>query len=490
MGLVLAILAIGATAALVPSSADAARAPTGIRAVTVPESIPGYHVDVVVPQLEAATASAEMANAALRTDAEGLVDRWHPWLAHHRSCPRRSSRRCGPGSFAVRAPAGLTSTSPRLVNALLEVVASCPGCATAHVWSSDAVLVGTETPVNLFDLIFGGHPRALRSVADEIRAEVRWDEGANTCVGSLQADLSGSHEWRHIARWMLLMRRHRAVAMTRNGLVVGFDAGDYSRRACGASTFLVPYQSFAGLLSGEGQVLVDSFVYGTYNPPLRYELPVRVCPSTYGSSGTTTRLSRTLDVVAPAWFKGTMALYTGTQGWYYVAAPNGWRCTAAFGADGSSLFAIYPKVERAPGDDWQHRSARQGIYLYTEPACVSCLLSLACPYFASARRAWSREYGEPDQVAVCAPPRPRRERVHALSTTIVRVIDAPGVVGNLWPSGGSDTAVGDVGYFPYGPNDFGPYGSYLEDCTLPGGDGSLCDASLGWFAASYGRPGT
>jgi hypothetical protein len=341
--------------------------------------------------------------------------------------------------------------------------------------------------VNVFELLFSRHPRALRSIAATIRQQIRYYFAQNRCANAIEAGNFASSGWRHIPLWVSLMHRNKAMALTRNGLEVGFDPGDYFHRSCGLSTFLVPHPSFEAFLGIEGQVLIDSFVYETYNPPARYALPVRACRSSYGvNNGRGPHMPRTLAVVAPPWFLGQMAIYTDTQQYEYVVAPNGWRCDAGFGADGGGGISVYPPPETRPHLSYgPSRSTREGVYVWSIPACVGCFLQQACPYFASARSSWHRDgYGntKPDP---CMPR--RKERVQPLSKTVVRVVDPPGVLGNLWPSGGTDTASGDVGYFPDSPY-FGPQGSYIETCTLPDGSAELCDALLGWFAASYGGP--
>lgn len=483
LGLSLAAAAV-LVGVLVPwTGASAAPKATGITLVRLLESAPRYRMDVLAPQLAAAGAAAARSNAATRATEQALVVSWTPWLLAHDRCATAATR-CAAGRFDVHPRAGGIAASPRLVDALLDMEVTCPGCRTTKKWSSVATLLPSGAPVNVFDLLFGRDPEALRSVAEAIRLEVASWPGVNRCVSDVWGNLAGNKAWQHLPVWLRAMRRHRAVALERTGLLVGFDPGDYFGRACGLSTFLVPYQYFQGLLDPEGQLLVDSFVYESFNPPLRYALPVRVCSSSYAvDQGRWRRhIPRTLEELVPRSLESRAAVYTDTRQSLQVVAPAGWRCDAAFAGDGGSWMAVYPPNEAPPGSadvfEQGHRSEREGVTLTAIPACYSCLLSLVCPYFASARQQWDGTYGgiHPDPCT-----RPRKERVVRLTGATVRIVDPPGVVGHGWPSGGADAALSEAGFGVRRGQ-----GSYLETCTLPAGESSRCDSLLGWYAAASG----
>jgi hypothetical protein len=186
--------------------------------------------------------------------------------------------------------------------------------------------------------------------------------------------------------------------------------------------------------------------------------------------------------VAPGLAK-QVADYTDEFSTLHLLAPNGWRCRASFFEDGGATFAISPPWENSPGfyqvpqEPW-HVSKRVGITLYAEPVCGGCLLSIACPYFASARKAGAREGFT--WALSCRPP--RREEVRRESATLVRAIDPPGVVGNSWPTWGPYEAISEISYSGFNAaHPRGPYGASELTCTLPRQDGTLCVDTLAWF---------
>ena len=169
-----------------------------------------------------------------------------------------------------------------------------------------------------------------------------------------------------------------------------------------------------------------------------------------------------------------------------MLGPRGWSCTASYGQDGAGLFFVFPPSESSPGffpSVWPpRRSDRRELVVQTNPACVSCVLAQACPYFAHARHLmhlWG--YWSPGDQNACRVP--HGERVRQLSPSLMSVVDPPHVLGNEVPSGGPFAALGEAGYDPVVAAGVRP-GSYLMTCTLPSRDHPLCYASLQWFARS------
>jgi hypothetical protein len=186
----------------------------------------------------------------------------------------------------------------------------------------------------------------------------------------------------------------------------------------------------------------------------------------------------------PARIAAQSAIYVDQYSTMAVLGPRGWSCIASYAQDGEGLFFVYAPTERSPGffpSIWPpRRSDRSELVLQTSPACVSCVLSQACPYFAHARHLmhlWGYWTSSADKVCRV----PRGERVRQLAPTLVSIVDPPNVLGNQVPSGGRFAALGEIGYAPVATTD-ARSGSFLLTCTLPGRDHPLCYASLHWFA--------
>lgn len=216
-----------------------------------------------------------------------------------------------------------------------------------------------------------------------------------------------------------------------------------------------------------------------------HAVPVRACRTkTAVAWDRGPRIPPTRRVGVPARIAKQVALFTDAYSTTAVLGPRGWRCDASLYADGGGLLVVYAPRERSPGffpTTWPpHRSDARELVVQSNPACVSCVLSQACPYFAHARHlmhAWG--YWTTSSTRACRVP--RGERVVELATTLMGVVDPPRLLGNDVPSGGRFAALGEVGYFPVARRD-APQGSFQMTCTLPARDHSLCYASLSWFA--------
>ena len=105
-------------------------------------------------------------------------------------------------------------------------------------------------------------------------------------------------------------------------------------------------------------------------------------------------------------------------------------------------------------------------------------MSRACPLFATAATDYESNYQQ------TCPPRPSSESVVALNADVVSFTDPAGVSGDGNPSGGAYPANGVMTYYPYdsGNDD----GSYLDTCTLPAAEQSICTVVLNRFVDWYG----
>jgi hypothetical protein len=62
---------------------------------------------------------------------------------------------------------------------------------------------------------------------------------------------------------------------------------------------------------------------------------------------------------------------------------------ASQGGDGDASLEAAPPNQDPTGSKW---TGGQGISIQEDPACVSCQLELACPFFASVRQQFSKDY--------------------------------------------------------------------------------------------------
>lgn len=119
---------------------------------------------------------------------------------------------------------------------------------------------------------------------------------------------------------------------------------------------------------------------------LAVALPVFACATDDGIEGKVAprRLPATLEVaIAPA-LAPKLAVYLSAYGGPpWVVAPRGWTCAMSMGADTNMHFSVRPI-----------RKDGREIELTVIPACLGCLLGLACPYFPAAADDLRRDYPE------------------------------------------------------------------------------------------------
>jgi hypothetical protein len=213
-------------------------------------------------------------------------------------------------------------------------------------------------------------------------------------------------------------------------------------------------------------------------------LRVVVCPTTYGvTQAPAPPLPATLTVEVPAGQANALAVYTDGRGTMKLLAPAGWACRATYGADGSGGVAVYPPggalSADAFGAGWSlpAGSPVEAVVGSETSACQGCGLGQACPLFPAAAVAFQSEFGR-----ACPTARPDGETVDHLGAGVVAFGDPPGVAGDGSPSGGAYPANG-VETFPAA----GQSGSWIDTCTLPTSDKSLCTTVLNNFLTQYGQ---
>ena len=220
----------------------------------------------------------------------------------------------------------------------------------------------------------------------------------------------------------------------------------------------------------------------TTNPSALISASLRLvtCPTTYGYTPSTSppALPTSMVVSVPADLTNQLAVYSDSEGLMKLVAPTGWLCSANHGADGSGGVEVYPTGETVPSGALTAGSTTEAVIGSETSACVGCGESQACPLFATAATDYESNYQQ------TCPPRPSSESVVALNADVVSFTDPAGVSGDGNPSGGAYPANGVMTYYPYdtGNDD----GSYLDTCTLPAAEQSICTVVLNRFVDWYG----
>jgi len=161
-----------------------------------------------------------------------------------------------------------------------------------------------------------------------------------------------------------------------------------------------------------------------------------------------------------------------------VVGPKGWSCVASLAEDGGADLQLYRPGTASPGffTSMTGRSLAPGLTVQQEPACYACRLTLACPFFAAARKLIKATYGSTGMLASCTSP--SGEVITSSEPSMRFFTDAPHVVGHAYPSGGPDRALG-VAYFATKTY------SYLVSCTLPSSQRAMCRGALNWFVEHH-----
>jgi hypothetical protein len=151
-----------------------------------------------------------------------------------------------------------------------------------------------------------------------------------------------------------------------------------------------------------------------------------------------------------------------------VIAPKGWHCSGSVGADGFGTLVVVP-----PGGS----SSSEAVETIETSACLECRLMQACPLFTTAYNAMRSDYHQ-----YCAMSKPSLEATSLIRPGIMSFVDPPRIKGDGAPSGGPFVADGVMTFY-LDTN----AGSWLETCTLPDRQHSLCQFSLKEFVSLYGN---
>jgi hypothetical protein len=218
----------------------------------------------------------------------------------------------------------------------------------------------------------------------------------------------------------------------------------------------------------------------------KIHVPVVICPTEFGASRptNTAKIPRTAPVDLTLGQASVVADFTDTAQWQSVLGPRGWRCSASYGADGNGGITIYPTSESIgfSGVYLNNKPDLQAINADWSPACVDCILSQSCPFFARARALYSAlKYPTPG--TVCR--RPRGEKVTLDGTSLAAFTDPPGAKGSATPSGGRYRAFGQI--YWAGPlklvnGHAGTNGSVVVSCTVASDLEKVCGESFAYFA--------
>lgn len=211
------------------------------------------------------------------------------------------------------------------------------------------------------------------------------------------------------------------------------------------------------------------------------------CQTTFGIEGQRPiAMASSLVRKVPVALRNQLTVYSDGQGIMRLLGPSGWDCVASISADGTSTIDIYPNDEVNKSIDsfnsasgaLPRNSPDQEIYGRQTSACVGCALSQACPVFSAAASTIVSSQG-----ILCPTTTPAGETTISLSAHLKEIIDPPGTVGDNFPSGGANEALGVMTFYQSSPSANG--GSWMETCILPASRRTICNATLNGFIASY-----
>lgn len=208
-------------------------------------------------------------------------------------------------------------------------------------------------------------------------------------------------------------------------------------------------------------------------------VPVIVCPTSVGASGPPAPVASSATVPASA---AHLFVYSTTNAYLQVLGPRGLACRAAIGADGNATITVFHPYSNGG-------IAKGGVSAVADPACVSCLLTLACPFFPAAMAALHKDYG----TVLRCPSQPLGQVVRRLSAEAVAFSDpaeeyVPARSESLVPSDS-----------PYPTNGVVVYGTYLfrnryrdstameAVCVLPASEHAVCTDVLNELLATQVR---
>lgn len=202
-------------------------------------------------------------------------------------------------------------------------------------------------------------------------------------------------------------------------------------------------------------------------------VPVVVCPTTLGVDSPQTPVAATAEVPSAA---AHLVMYSATSGYIQILGPKGLACHAVIAADGGGSISAYHPY----GKD--QSIGNGGVTAVMEPACMGCIITLACPFFAAARKAAAQDH-------FTCPVQPLGQVIYRLSAVAVAYYDPAGEYvppnsGSLVPSNSRYPTNGVVAYGTYVYK-----GRYTNTtaaaavCVLPGSAHAECTSVLNEFLA-------
>jgi serine/threonine protein kinase len=236
------------------------------------------------------------------------------------------------------------------------------------------------------------------------------------------------------------------------------------------------------LASTTSTTSATSTTASTSNPAadVSASLPVVACPTSYAVEPppANKNLPSAVTASVPADLTSQLNVYADEAGVMEVLAPSGWECTASFGADGSSQMSVTPSGEVLPqSNSLPAGSQLEAIVGTQNGGCQGCADYQACPFFTAAQ-------SDAGNCTSTAPP--AGEEVTQLAPNIVAFEDPPGLAGDAHPSGGEYPANAVMTYTQDPAGSTGNFrSSWLETCTLPFSQQTLCTGVLNDFASRY-----
>jgi hypothetical protein len=181
-----------------------------------------------------------------------------------------------------------------------------------------------------------------------------------------------------------------------------------------------------------------------------------------------------MQVAVPKDLASQLAVYSDQLGDMKLVAPQGWICSANYGADGGGGVSVYPTGEDlstataiSPSDEYIDGSETS--------ACVGCMEVQACPLFAPAAADYERDY----QMTCQAPP--STESVVPLSAGVVAFSVPVGTTGTGASTASDYPTNGVMTYYSGNDN-----GSWVDSCALPASEHAICTVALNRFIDWYG----
>jgi hypothetical protein len=204
-------------------------------------------------------------------------------------------------------------------------------------------------------------------------------------------------------------------------------------------------------------------------------VPVVVRATTLGVNNSPTPVASSAIVPASA---AHLMVYSTTSGYLQILGPKNLDCQGGIAADGNGSITASPSGD---SQDLGHDGVEAIVY----PACVGCMLTLACPFFPAALRALRNQY----RGSLSCASQPLGQTVRRLSPDAVAFSDpageyAPSQAESLVPSNGPYPTNGVVVYETY------RYRGYLDStamaaaCVLPASQHAVCTVVLNEFLAT------